>query len=83
MAYAEKRLKQHLNRFYKLFNDLEEDSIDEGWLKEIEARDNIFWNMNCVKYYLETQNSAQPTLQRLKLSSKEIPIREINDERYR
>ena len=59
VAYAQKRLKVHLNRFYKLFNDLEKDCIDEGWLKEIESRDNIFWDMNCVKYYLETQTSGQ------------------------
>jgi 1,4-alpha-glucan branching enzyme len=54
-AYAQKRLKAHLNRFYRLFNDLERDCIDESWLKEIESRDNVFWDMNCVKYYLETQ----------------------------
>ncbi|MBF0571030.1 MAG: DUF1957 domain-containing protein [Candidatus Omnitrophica bacterium] len=62
VAYAEKRLKVHLNRFYKLLNSLEKDSIDETWLKEIEDRDNVFWSMNCVKYYLEKQNSIQRML---------------------
>jgi 1,4-alpha-glucan branching enzyme len=59
-AYAQKRLKMHLNRFYRLFNDLEKDCIDESWLKEIESRDNVFWDMNCVKYYLETQKLTNP-----------------------
>ena len=59
VAYAQKRLKAHLNRFYKLCSDIEKDCIDENWLKEIEDRDNMFWNMNCVKYYLETRKSAQ------------------------
>jgi 1,4-alpha-glucan branching enzyme len=60
VAYAQKRLKGHLNRFYKLSNDIEKDLIDEGWLKEIESRDNLFWDINCVKYYLETQKLARP-----------------------
>ena len=64
VAYAEKRLKMHLNRFYKLCDDLEKDCIDESWLKEIESRDNIFWDMNCVKYYLETQKSARTPLKK-------------------
>jgi hypothetical protein len=55
VAYAKKRLKVHLNRFYKLHHDLENDTIDDTWLKEIESRDNIFWDTNCVKHYLEKQ----------------------------
>lgn len=54
-SYAQKRLKLHLNRFYKLCNDLQKDAIDETWLKEIEDRDNVFGDINCVKYYLECQ----------------------------
>ena len=52
VAYAEKRLKQHLNRFDKLFTDLINDTIDERWLKEIEWRDNAFHDIDCAKYYL-------------------------------
>jgi 1,4-alpha-glucan branching enzyme len=55
VAYAQKRLKQHLNRFYQLVDSLEKARIDESWLKEIESRDNIFWDMNCAQYYLETR----------------------------
>jgi len=56
VSYAEKRFKGHLNRFYKLCNDLSQDSLDEGWLNEIEARDNIFWDMNCVQFYLKDKS---------------------------
>jgi len=66
VAYAEKRLKTHLNMFYKLLNDLQKGSIDENWLKEIESRDNIFGDMNCVKHYLETQSSTNLTVARTK-----------------
>jgi len=58
VAYAQKRLKLHLNRFYKLCNDIDKDCIDEGWLKEIESRDNLFWDMNCVKHYLGKKKST-------------------------
>ncbi len=53
VPYANKRLKGHLNRFFKLVDDIQKDSIDETWLKEIEFRDNIFGETNCVQYYLE------------------------------
>jgi len=72
VAYAEKRVKLHLNRFYKLFNDLKEGSVNELWLREIEARDNIFWNMNCVKYYLE-KNTKRPALALPRLKPGKFP----------
>ncbi|MBF0503655.1 MAG: DUF1957 domain-containing protein [Candidatus Omnitrophica bacterium] len=52
-AYAEKRFRLHINRFHKLLNDIENDTIEESWLREIESRDNIFGDINCVRYYLE------------------------------
>ena len=36
------------------------------WLKEIEDRDNIFWNMNCVKYYLEKHKLTKHFLKQIK-----------------
>jgi len=59
VAYAQKRIKQHLNRFYRLSDDLKNDCIDEAWLKEVENKDNVFGDINCVKYYLETQKLSQ------------------------
>jgi hypothetical protein len=40
------------------------DRIDELWLKEAEDRDNLFWDMNCVKYYLEKSEFAQPVIKK-------------------
>ena len=68
-AYAQKRLKMHLNRFYQLCNDIGKDCIDEVWLKEIEDRDNIFWSMNCVKYYTnKKETSSQESKKNIKHS---------------
>ena len=51
VAYAQKRTCDHINRFLKLHQDLKNNSIDEGWLREIEYRDNIFPYMS-YKVYL-------------------------------
>ena len=74
VSYAQKRLKGHLNRFYKLFNDVENGSIDETWLREIESRDNLFWDTNCVKYYLDTHKSTQPAHHALKKNTKKSAL---------
>ncbi|MGE0683645.1 MAG: glycoside hydrolase family 57 protein [Candidatus Binatia bacterium] len=40
--YAVRRTTQHLQRFHRLYDALCTDQINEQWLGEIEARDNIF-----------------------------------------
>jgi 1,4-alpha-glucan branching enzyme len=52
VPYAHRRIKQHIERFTRIYNDLWNGSIDKNWLKENEWRDNIFHDMNCAKYYL-------------------------------
>jgi 1,4-alpha-glucan branching enzyme len=42
VPYAVRRTKEHLWRFTKLYEDIRRDSIDEGWLSEMEYRNNIF-----------------------------------------
>ncbi len=46
--YARHRVKDHLLRFIALHDQLTATSVDEKWLAEIEARDNLFpdvdWN---------------------------------------
>ncbi len=42
MEYAVKRVKDHIYRFTKLYESILMGNIDEKWLSEIEARDNIF-----------------------------------------
>jgi 1,4-alpha-glucan branching enzyme len=40
--YAERRTKEHLLRFTKLFEDITANHIDEMWLNDLEYYDNIF-----------------------------------------
>ena len=42
ISYAVKRTKEHLLRFTRLYEDIKSNSIDEGWLADIEYKDNIF-----------------------------------------
>lgn len=41
-SYAFKRTKDHLLRFTRLYEDIKSNNIDEGWLADIEYKDNIF-----------------------------------------
>ena len=40
--YAKKRTRDHCARFTRLFDDVQSGRIDEGWLADIEYKDNIF-----------------------------------------
>lgn len=42
VPYAEKRVKDHVSRFNRLYKEVMAQNIDEGFLKEIESMDNIF-----------------------------------------
>ncbi|HEU5219283.1 MAG TPA: 1,4-alpha-glucan branching protein domain-containing protein, partial [Gemmatimonadales bacterium] len=42
VEYAEKRTKEHLLRFLKLHDQLRARAIDERWLAHVEAKDNLF-----------------------------------------
>jgi len=42
VPYAVKRVKDHLGRFTRIYEDIKSNSVDERWLSDIEWRDNIF-----------------------------------------
>ncbi|MFA6356091.1 MAG: 1,4-alpha-glucan branching protein domain-containing protein [Candidatus Omnitrophota bacterium] len=42
VQYAVKRTKDHILRFTRLYNDIKANSVDEGWLSDIEYKDNLF-----------------------------------------
>ncbi|SDC34146.1 MULTISPECIES: glycoside hydrolase family 57 protein [unclassified Candidatus Frackibacter] len=42
VEYAVKRTKAHINTFFNLYNQVKTDSIDEDWLAKLEAKNNIF-----------------------------------------
>ena len=41
-GYARKRVKEHLLRFTRIYEQLTAAQLDEEWLKQIEWRDNLF-----------------------------------------
>lgn len=53
VAYAHKRTKIHINRFNRLYQDLTNHTINHAWLKEVEYRDNLFYNIDCAWYYTD------------------------------
>jgi len=48
--YAIKRTKDHIHRFNRLYQDVNQQSVDEGWLATIESRDNLFPDINFRMY---------------------------------
>ncbi len=42
VQYAVKRTKDHILRFTRLYEDIKANRVDEGWLADIERKDNIF-----------------------------------------
>ncbi|MCX5706758.1 MAG: DUF1957 domain-containing protein [Candidatus Omnitrophica bacterium] len=44
--YAVRRTKDHILRFSRLYEDIKADSINQGWLADIEYKDNIFPNID-------------------------------------
>ncbi|MFZ0233323.1 MAG: 1,4-alpha-glucan branching protein domain-containing protein [Candidatus Acidiferrales bacterium] len=42
VAYAERRVRAHINRFNRLLQQVRARAIDQDWLTKIEASDNIF-----------------------------------------
>ncbi len=48
--YASKRVKDHVLRFTRLFFAVKDSRIDEGWLRSIEERDNLFPNVDFRLY---------------------------------
>lgn len=50
VQYAEKRTKDHIRRFSRLYHDIKEDNIDEKWLRDIEYKDRIFPELDYTIY---------------------------------
>lgn len=42
VEYAVKRTRDHIARFTKLYEDIKRGGVDEGWLNDIEWKDNLF-----------------------------------------
>ncbi|MCL2341914.1 MAG: DUF1957 domain-containing protein [Firmicutes bacterium] len=49
--YAKKRIKDHIGRFTKLYEQIKNDKIDEEFLKDVVKKDCIFNDINYMIYY--------------------------------
>src|SRR3989339_575716 len=50
VAYACKRTKNHIYQFTKLYEQVKSNQIDEGFLRDLERRNNIFPNIDYKVY---------------------------------
>lgn len=50
VEYAVKRTKDHIERFTTLYDMINSGNIDEGYLSEIESKDNLFPNIDFRAY---------------------------------
>jgi 1,4-alpha-glucan branching enzyme len=53
--FAERRVKEHLRRFFQLYEELSSNKINEEWLHEIEEQNNIFPD---IDYQYWTQSAV-------------------------
>lgn len=60
VPYAVRRFKDHIGRFYRLHHQIQNNYIEEGWLQEIEQRDNLFPEIDYRVFDLRT--SREPAL---------------------
>jgi len=60
VPYAQRRVKEHLGRFATLADGLIKGDIDDEWLREVEWRDIIFYDMDCAAYYLDPPAVTPP-----------------------
>lgn len=50
VGYAHKKISDHINTLFKLYEEYKSENIDVEWLEEIERRNNIFPNMDYTIY---------------------------------
>jgi 1,4-alpha-glucan branching enzyme len=50
VPYAQKRFKDHMGRFTRLYDSLKSNHIDAGFLTDIEGKDNIFSDIDYTVY---------------------------------
>lgn len=46
VEYARKRFKEHISRFSGIYAQIKEDRLEEGWISDLEAKDNIFTDLD-------------------------------------
>ncbi len=51
VQYAVKRFKDHIHRFTKIYEMINQGQIDEAWLADVESKDTIFQEIDYRVYY--------------------------------
>jgi 1,4-alpha-glucan branching enzyme len=46
VPYATRRINEHILQFNKIYDDVKSAKINERWLADVEARNNIFPNID-------------------------------------
>ena len=57
-SYANKRVTEHICRFTKLWQQVNNGNIDEKYLSYLEYKDNVFPDMN-FRIYLEEKEAVK------------------------
>jgi 1,4-alpha-glucan branching enzyme len=60
VPYAVKRTTDHLLRFLRLADQIEAGVIDDAWLRDIEAQDNCFPDLDVATAYRAADEAAVP-----------------------
>lgn len=50
VEYANKRTKDHIARFTRLYEDIKRGTVNEAWLTDVENKDNIFPDIDYTVY---------------------------------
>jgi 1,4-alpha-glucan branching enzyme len=50
VSYAVRRTKEHLSNFIRLYEGLQSNHIDEGFLSSVEGRNNLFSEIDYQVY---------------------------------
>ncbi|MFH1259042.1 MAG: 1,4-alpha-glucan branching protein domain-containing protein [Elusimicrobiota bacterium] len=56
LNYAQKRTKDHLNRFLAIYEQIKRDQIDADYINNLKSRDNIFPNLDYRAYIPENSS---------------------------
>ena len=51
LDYAKKRIKDHVGRFTKLYEQIKSNNIDKDFLNDVAEKDKIFEDIDYMIYY--------------------------------
>ncbi|UNC93425.1 1,4-alpha-glucan branching protein domain-containing protein [Candidatus Contubernalis alkaliaceticus] len=70
VQYAKTRISEHLEKFNRLYDMIEEKRIDTQWLKEVHGEDPLFPQIDYQMFFSREQGEKQESLNLMKKSSR-------------